>query len=1579
MGDTTCFVAKAGDEAAASQDERYGPPSVSLNWQSERRPVPMARSRQQPSTAPRQRGQGVAGGADGVSPDRWSSSSSVTVEVVQRGAPRPAERRSTMTPSTARYGKPPSTRDSSAADTASSMEISSAVALSPGSPGKRAVNIDIEFTRPTAAGSSRGMLLRSISTNVEKIIGRLLAPPRSDSRSQLIRGPPGPPRGAYATPWQVPRGYVPIWRPEQPVWDPYARAWRVPRGHKRNHFAGPDAVGGALPTAGAHARFMPAPEEARPGVDATVDESGGAIPSIDEALMRETMEGVPGILEGMKDSLTDDVKAPQTAATVRRASGGESLKHETADGVPGILDRFEDSLADHMQAALIAAAVRRASSGETMEYETAEGVPGVLHRMGDSLADHMQAAHMVAPTGSDAPRQDIAAGIQDVLGRTEQSPRDEVTAEDVVVWLKEAPSRESLSRETVGGAPQVLGRMEDSLAAHVADVKALAGDKKKKAKLRKGEKVGAEDTEITSTGAKNKKKKKARKHTQEKDKTEMDETTVKSGRRKSGMGETASSLCTSTKKKQKRKSAPVEEKTEMDETAMKSGRRKFGKGEAASSHGTSTKKKHKRRKSAPEVEKTEMLETEMRSERRKSGTGEAASPLGTIAEKKQKRRKSAAEEDKTEQQETKLSTKRRKSVGTAEKQPRKMSLQTEEAPKKEREEQRDDDGTSPGVSEKKKKRKKKALEKKDTVKEPEAAVVEATNKKRREPEVGVVRKQMKGDELEAVAKDELEALPQLPAVEAKAMAPPNAEDEKIPDDDVPKRLTKEAQVILGEMGKALVEEVEAVRPLDLEKEAPGDVSLGRGTAGGLPRAADDKEPEKGVIAASAKMPGDMPHVEKPEATAPKKRSKRRKKPKAGDESRLDERTAVAATDVAEDDKLVESHIAPWKKSEGAEDKDAGKVTAATEMSQPAVKKVEETHEDQVKGRRKMSKKEPSHGAEKSDIVARSPEKKHKKVSKMATTETEKSTVDSGKESASKKTSKKAGGKKKKSKRKDDAEKSTLASMSEKHSVSHSASPEKSHKKKGKKKHKKKKKRPERTAKKTEVETGTIGQIALEHEQKRRTSAVEQKVDEHPAAGDKTAETASELPVPKFSIMKGSHDSRRKSKQHESALMESGAKSAVPDEKLLPALPSAHPAALSTVDSAATGEGPTAMPSSQDKEVELTAPLEVDLDTATAHQAAKLKKVLRAKQRKEPATDTAEETTFKWSTSTMPSHIREMFFSTYRWGISSPPLCEPTRSMKWGTSQMGRRESVILPTPSLVPSPPEPGRRASVVRICPQSISLKESRPPKPSDPKKKKKKKKKPKGKSVLAPASTLTSAPATPFVMSPSSGTTGVTSLGTSPTASSAATLAAATSSASQKATKRHPAGATVERSVPVTSSTTQVTSLPTKAHKSSKGKHKRKKHSKKTHAKGEKPDSKSKKKHGKEDEKAATAVPATTVEAVPVASPQIVPFIVEGPSLPMLQAASEVPPRRPSRPEAHKKAKTTKGAGTKLTEGLVTDVCPIAPVDGVGIATETAVEAAAGTAAAGTTEKPPHKDRKRKKSKGKKKGNEEEKTQER
>ncbi|KAL1414324.1 hypothetical protein MTO96_007568 [Rhipicephalus appendiculatus] len=239
MGDTTCFVAKAGDEAAASQNERYGPPNVSLNWHSERRPVPMARSRQQPSTASLHRDQGVAGGADGLNPDRWSSSSSVTVEVVQRGAPRPAERRTTMTPSIARHGKPPSTGDSSAADAASSMEISSAVALTPGSPGKRAINIDIEFSRPTTAGSSRGLLLRSISTNVEKIIGRLLAPPCSDSRSQLIRGPPGPPRGAYVTPWQVPRGYMPRWRPEQPVWDPNARAWRVPRGAQTKAFRGP--------------------------------------------------------------------------------------------------------------------------------------------------------------------------------------------------------------------------------------------------------------------------------------------------------------------------------------------------------------------------------------------------------------------------------------------------------------------------------------------------------------------------------------------------------------------------------------------------------------------------------------------------------------------------------------------------------------------------------------------------------------------------------------------------------------------------------------------------------------------------------------------------------------------------------------------------------------------------------------------------------------------------------------------------------------------------------------------------------------------------------------------------------------------------------------------------------------------------------------------------------------------------------------------------------------------------------------------------------------------------------------------
>ncbi|KAL3199078.1 hypothetical protein MRX96_044047 [Rhipicephalus microplus] len=234
MGDTTCFMAKAGDEAA--QNERYGPTTVSLDWQSEQRPVPMARSRQQPSTVPLQREQGVTGGADGVHLDHWSSSSSVTIQVIQHGAPRPAERRTAMTPSTTRYGKPPSTKVSSAADAPSSMEISSAVAISPGSPGKRAVNIDIEFSKSATARSSPGLLLQSISTNVEKIIGRLLVPPRSDTRSQLIRGPPGPPIGPYVAPGQVPRGYMPRCRPERPVWDPYARAWRVPRGAKRKAF-----------------------------------------------------------------------------------------------------------------------------------------------------------------------------------------------------------------------------------------------------------------------------------------------------------------------------------------------------------------------------------------------------------------------------------------------------------------------------------------------------------------------------------------------------------------------------------------------------------------------------------------------------------------------------------------------------------------------------------------------------------------------------------------------------------------------------------------------------------------------------------------------------------------------------------------------------------------------------------------------------------------------------------------------------------------------------------------------------------------------------------------------------------------------------------------------------------------------------------------------------------------------------------------------------------------------------------------------------------------------------------------------
>ncbi|KAL1414326.1 hypothetical protein MTO96_007570 [Rhipicephalus appendiculatus] len=438
-------------------------------------------------------------------------------------------------------------------------------------------------------------------------------------------------------------------------------------------------------------------------------------------------------------------------------------------------------------------------------------------------------------------------------------------------------------------------------------------------------------------------------------------------------------------------------------------------------------------------------------------------------------------------------------------------------------------------------------------------------------------------------------------------------------------------------------------------------------------------------------------------------------------------------------------------------------------------------------------------------------------------------------------------------------------------------------------------------------------------------------------------------------MKGSSDPRRRSKQHESALTEGGGKQPAPDGPRRP-----------SVDSAATGEGPTAMPfaarrtSLREKEVELTSPLEVDLDTATARKAAKLKKALRAKQRKEPAADTAEETTFKWSTSTMPSHTREMYFSTYRWGMSTPPTCEPCRSMKWGTSQMGRRASVMRPTPALVPSPPEPGRRPSVVRICPQSISLKESRP---SDTKKKKKKKRRAKGKSVLAPASTITSAPATPFVRSPLSGTTGVTSLGTSPTASSAANLPVTTLTASQKIAKGPPAGASVEQSVRETSAAAQVPSTSKKARKSSKGKHKGKKHSKKTRAKGEKPDSKSKKKRGKKDEKAATAVPATAAETVPAASPQIVPIIVEGPSLPMLQSASEVPLRPQSRPEAHKKAKATSGTDTKLTEMLGTDACPLAPAERVGIAAETAVKSSAGTAAIRTTEKH-RKDRKGKKS---------------
>ncbi|KAL3199076.1 hypothetical protein MRX96_044045 [Rhipicephalus microplus] len=93
---------------------------------------------------------------------------------------------------------------------------------------------------------------------------------------------------------------------------------------------------------------------------------------------------------------------------------------------------------------------------------------------------------MVVAAGGETPLQDLGGGFQGVMSIVEKLPVDETMIVEREAGLEGAPSRESLSRET---------RIT-----------------KKKAKRRKGERVRAEDTEITSTGAKDKK---ARKHVEE--------------------------------------------------------------------------------------------------------------------------------------------------------------------------------------------------------------------------------------------------------------------------------------------------------------------------------------------------------------------------------------------------------------------------------------------------------------------------------------------------------------------------------------------------------------------------------------------------------------------------------------------------------------------------------------------------------------------------------------------------------------------------------------------------------------------------------------------------------------------------------------------------------------------------------------------------------------------------------------------------------------------------------------------------------------------------------------------------------
>ncbi|KAL3199075.1 hypothetical protein MRX96_044044 [Rhipicephalus microplus] len=294
--------------------------------------------------------------------------------------------------------------------------------------------------------------------------------------------------------------------------------------------------------------------------------------------------------------------------------------------------------------------------------------------------------------------------------------------------------------------------------------------------------------------------------------------------------------------------------------------------------------------------------------------------------------------------------------------------------------------------------------------------------------------------------------------------------------------------------------------------------------------AHDKETEKGETSPPTRTPRDMPHEEK----SLKPRLRRRllseaKSPKLETKA-ISRRRLWSLPWTEAEDKIVESHIAPWEKHEGEEDRGADKVTATTQFLQPTVK--EKAGEKPVKGRPKRSKKEHFHDVEKSDVMARSPEKKKpRKVFKMATTEAEMSTTSSGKEIASKKSEQGSRWQKKKNQREKTTWKKARSHLFPRSTAHRTLEARRRAARSGKKKHKKKSERPERTAKKTEVETGTTDQIALEHEQKYRTSVVEQVDDEHPVARDKVAETVSELPVPKRSIMKGVSDSRRRSKQH----------------------------------------------------------------------------------------------------------------------------------------------------------------------------------------------------------------------------------------------------------------------------------------------------------------------------------------------------------------------------------------------------------------------------------------------------------------